>query len=183
MLMDIVFFCNLASFHQHGEFVWLSWNGGQTKRKAVPGWGTTALAITRHGAQLMQDWMGTTKPGHLDCKLSEALVRDVSRSAQPGDSALRELQRVASYAWNAFGGVHTHVSGCHKKKTHERQCSWKAPHQSWTRCFPREVAAKATVERWVVAFSPSGDCKDNKLAVFDPLARDERPGMWVTRQR
>lgn len=180
LLEDIVFACNAASFHKRGDFVWLSYNGGREKRKDFPGWGTTALAITRQGAQLLQGWMQATKPGHLDCRLSEALASDVSTSAQPGHDALRELQRVGCYVWNAYGGFCTHLSGCHKKATHTRHCSWKAPHQAWTRQIADASNASASIERWLVAFKPSGDAKANKLAVVDPAAKDGRPGTWVT---
>ncbi len=144
MLQDVVFFGNVASFYNHGDFARLSWNGNKAERAGYPGWGMTVIAITVHGAQLMTGWMEHAEPGHLDVRLSDALTRGSFDAERSGDGALSELQRVASYAWNAFGGYHQRISACHFNKNQERRCSWKPPIQPWRSKLNKAVVSNAS---------------------------------------
>jgi hypothetical protein len=112
-------------------------------------------------------------------RLSDALTRGSFDAERSGDGALSELHRVASYAWNAFGGYRQRISACSFNKNHERRCSWKPPIQPWRSKLNKAVASNAQPERWCIQFAAEGTTKTNRLASVQPQF-DSREGHWLT---
>lgn len=175
-LNDIVFFCNTASYHGVGELIWLSYDGYGKNRPGTPGNGSTAIAITKSGAELLQPLLSlSAQPGHIDQQLREILF---TKTYDHFEGA-RMLRESASYAWNGFGGYHSHISGCDRRAGF-RVCSWTPPIQPYTRVISERPARDCRNERWVVACSPSGSAQDNKICAVDMTEPDEPCGSWVT---
>lgn len=145
-LDDIVYMCNTAAAHQQGDLVWLSYATFASKKNKQIGNGSTALALTRFGAEHMHQWMQQSSAGHIDLKLLEMLRKPPS--AQPVEAA-RLLQEHSCYIWNSVGGYRAHLSGCDPKQG-ERACDWsKDPVQEWTRQV-RTERPNTNTERWAV---------------------------------
>lgn len=175
MLYDLVYFCNAASYHGVGDLVWLSYDRDRWGRKSTPGNGSTAIALTKAGAAQMSHYMILSdQPGHIDLKLGEALFTTEHDDLE----CVRILRDSASYAWNCFGGYHSHVSGCDKKAGY-RLCSWRAPIQPYTRRVPERPARDCRFNRWLCKCRPTGTAFENKVAEIDPT-REERHGFWLT---
>ena len=106
VLEDCVGACNLASRNGHGDVVWLSWCGGPTgpcKKKSYRSThvhnGSTLLAFTRRGVELLRDRMRQKDPGHIDLVIKEILLTDP------------ELNACSSYCLPSMGGFsEQHIS-------------------------------------------------------------------------
>lgn len=175
MLQDIVQACNVAAHSGAGDLVWLSYAGWQRGRKTLPGHGSTAVAVTRFGMELVSQCMAQSQPGHFDLCLLQWL--ETAPSDQPESSKL--LQERSSYVWNGYGGYRTHLSGC-DKAAGVRHATWVAPQQEWTRSEAATNKLAAT-ERWLVRFGAKGDANSNKLAVLKPKkVLNDKESVWTT---
>ena len=175
MLQDIVQACNVAAHLEAGDLVWLSYADWQQGRKTLPGHGSTAVAVTRFGMDLVSQCMAQSQPGHFVLRLLQWL--ETAPSDQPESSKL--LQGRSSYVWNGYGGYRTHLSGC-DKKAGVRQATWVAPQQEWTRSVATTSKLAAT-ERWLVRFGAKGDAHSNKLAVLKPkTVLNDKESVWTT---
>ena len=109
--------------------MWLSYGGCSRRRKGVPSWGTTAIALTRFGATHLATYLAQQAPDDLDMILARALFETLP-SDQP--EALALLSGKGSYVLNGFGGFHSHESTC-APKSWFRVASWDTPKQPYAR--------------------------------------------------
>ena len=175
MLCDLVYFCNVAGYHGVGDLVWLSYDNYRWGRKGTPGNGSTAIAITKHGASQLLPFMTLSdQPGHIDLKLGEVLFTVEHDEWE----CVRILKECSSYAWHAFGGYHAHISGCDRKASY-RTCRWKAPMQPYTRQLPERPAGDAKHHRWLVRCASRGAPQEHRIAEVVTLRRT-REGLWLT---
>ena len=177
MLQDLVQACNVAAHLGAGDLVWLSYAGWARGRQTMPGNGSTAIGLTRLGADLIAQCLTQApKPRHFDLQLLDWLM--TSPVAQPEASQL--LQERSCYVWNGFGGYRTHLSGC-DKKAGVRAAKWVAPLQEWTRPCTVPGNKLAACERRLVRFGATGDAFSNKLTVLEPKSvLNDRDSIWTT---
>jgi hypothetical protein len=174
MLMDLVYFCNVASAHGVGELVWLSYDGYRRGPRQVPGNGSTAIALTKTGAaRLLTEMIMDGHSGHIDQFLSSLLF-----STEHDSDNAQLIRQTSSYAWHSFGAYHGHITGCDKKKRY-RVCHWLPPKQPYTRRLVERPADDCRYNRWLVRCRPTGTARDNKVVEVDPTIQ-RREAMWLT---
>ncbi len=143
-LIDMVKLCNVASRHEAGGLVWLSWNpnvGDTRYRNDALKFGSQLIAVSAWAARLMlknfDDWFPRY---HWDCTLKSSLEsrEDIRMSLQP------------SFVRPSIGQFEPHVSGC--SNVGVRQPKWQAKHvQSGTR-----TNAPTDVHRSICGFTKQG---------------------------
>ena len=174
MLMDLVYFCNVASAHGVGELVWPSYDGYRRGPREVPGNGSTAIALTKTGAaRLLTEMIMDGHSGHIDQFLSSLLF-----STEHDSDNAQLIRQTSSYAWHSFGAYHGHITGCDKKKRY-RVCHWLPPKQPYTRRLVERPADDCRYNRWLVRCRPTGTARDNKVVEVDPTIQ-RREAMWLT---
>ena len=104
-LKDIVRICTLAHRENVGDLVWLAWEPAQSERKSHPSHGTTALAITKQAANVLQPWLAESDLFHFDVVLKRGLVENKWGA-----------EMKASFVYKAIGSFESHKSSIEKKK-------------------------------------------------------------------
>jgi hypothetical protein len=119
-LVDLVRICTAAARCDHGDFVWLSWNG-RRDRKRQPSYGSTLLAVTKRFARVLKAHLERVPPDDFDiilaCWLREENMADQLR---------------ACFTFPSIGAYKTHESGCdpHAGPDGQRRAVWSENYYS-----------------------------------------------------
>jgi hypothetical protein len=116
----LVRICTAAARCDHGDFVWLSWNG-RRDRKRQPSYGSTLLAVTKRFARVLKAHLERVPPDDFDiilaCWLREENMADQLR---------------ACFTFPSIGAYKTHESGCdpHAGPDGQRRAVWSENYYS-----------------------------------------------------
>jgi len=176
-LADCVALCNAASRHGVGEFVWLSWNAGQTsqsghKRRQVASriaFGSQLLAFTPAGARLVAAALARRRQrgGHVDLVLLDCISKDET------------LQSCSSYVYPPVGGFsEQHLS---LNLDTRRRAPWEC---HWSRGGTNEynqTPGKWGERRHIARFPAAGHTGLPHVVVTPHLPDVEGEWLWRTR--
>ena len=166
-LNDLVRIVTTAARVGHGNLVWLSWCGRNT-RKLHPSHGATLIAISRRGAELLQPLIDRGTPDHFDVWLRNVLLHENWADV---------LGIGASFVVPSVGSYDQHLSGCDPTGAGEggvRVSTWKEP---WTQPGVRPTDRPGQAgERWICRFLKKGGPEYLAKVNFS----EERSLCWLT---
>ena len=164
-LRELVQICNRAAMIGRGHFVWLGWCP-KGKKRSVPSYGIHLMAITKYGAQRLNESMtsGQIRKWHWDKVVREWLVKENFQNPKVMG---------ACFVWPSVGYYQTHMSGC-EPGIGVRVADWD---QSYI--LPGVCPKESDKERWLACWP---DMDKGSAEYLEKITFYQRENIWLTQR-